>query len=228
MTYNIKSGDTLSKIGKRYGVSVSALASLNKIKDPDKIKAGQTILIPTAEPDIKTLVQKAVEDVENLPSVQELLRIIEGGEGVRENDFMRAVRANIARVNRYETGGDGSGGGCDCIGLIIGAVRLMGETWTGIHGSNYAARNHTAGLAALTDAAALDVGNLVYKAKEPDELNYKLPSRYANDHDQRDYYHVGIVTAVNPLEITHCTAVKGGIKRDAALGGWNYFGELIL
>ena len=42
----VKSGDTLSKIAKASGVTVSALASANKIKDVNKIFAGQTISIP--------------------------------------------------------------------------------------------------------------------------------------------------------------------------------------
>lgn len=45
-SYTIKKGDTLSKIAKQYGTTVSALASANSIKDPDKIRAGATINIP--------------------------------------------------------------------------------------------------------------------------------------------------------------------------------------
>ena len=43
----------------------------------------------------------------------------------------------IKRLNpAYKQPGDGSNGVCDCIGLIIGALRRMGLKWTGIHGSN--------------------------------------------------------------------------------------------
>ncbi|MBC7930783.1 MAG: LysM peptidoglycan-binding domain-containing protein [Rubrivivax sp.] len=47
-TYTIKSGDTLSKIGKQFGVSWQDIHEANKdeIKDPDKIFPGQTIRIP--------------------------------------------------------------------------------------------------------------------------------------------------------------------------------------
>jgi nucleoid-associated protein YgaU len=47
-TYTIKSGDTLSKIGKQFGVSWQDIHAANKdeIKDPDKIFPGQTIRIP--------------------------------------------------------------------------------------------------------------------------------------------------------------------------------------
>lgn len=40
-----------------------------------------------------------------------------------------------------------------------------------------------------------------------------------------DYYHVGVVTRLSPFEITHCTSVDGGIKRDTKLGKWGYAGE---
>ena len=42
--------------------------------------------------------------------------------------------------------GDGSNGYCDCIGLIIGAIRRCGLKWTGIHGSNWAARKEAVNL----------------------------------------------------------------------------------
>lgn len=69
---------------------------------------------------------------------------------------------------------------------------------------------------------------LVYKAREPGENGYDLPSKYAKHADQRDYYHVGWVESVDPLIITHCTSVEGGIKRDSTLGKWEYAGECSL
>jgi len=50
--YVIKSGDTLSKIAKRFDVTLDALLAANKdtIDDPDKIKVGDEIIIPVPEP----------------------------------------------------------------------------------------------------------------------------------------------------------------------------------
>lgn len=124
----------------------------------------------------------------------------------------------------YQLGSDGSGGTCDCIGLIIGALRRAGEKWDGIHGSNYAARNEMQYLLPVTDAEELIVGDIVYKAKTSAMEGYALPSRYAKDPDRLDYYHVGVVTGVNPLVITHCTGP--GIVRDTKLGKWSYRGWL--
>ena len=47
--YVVTAGDTLSRISSSYGCSLSALTSLNlSITDPDLIKVGQTLQVPTA------------------------------------------------------------------------------------------------------------------------------------------------------------------------------------
>lgn len=45
-TYTIRPGDTLSGIAARFGTTVSAIAALNGISDPNRIYAGTTIRIP--------------------------------------------------------------------------------------------------------------------------------------------------------------------------------------
>lgn len=49
-TYTVQSGDSLSKIGSRYGVSWQKIyeANRDKLDDPDKIYAGQELTIPQA------------------------------------------------------------------------------------------------------------------------------------------------------------------------------------
>ena len=44
--YKIKSGDTLSQIARNYGVSLKALKETNKIKDANKIRSGQNLVVP--------------------------------------------------------------------------------------------------------------------------------------------------------------------------------------
>lgn len=138
--------------------------------------------------------------------------------------FIAQVEAIAQASPVYRPGGDGSDGTCDCIGLVIGAIRRAGGSWTGTHGSNYAARYEMRELLPVTDAGELCLGDVVYKARTPGQAGYALPERYKNDPDQRDYYHVGVVTATNPLEITHCTGP--GIVRDTKLGKWTYRGRL--
>lgn len=143
---------------------------------------------------------------------------------MNRNDFIQGVVTNAARVREYKPGMDGRDGQCDCIGLIIGAIRLMGGVWTGTHGSNYAARMEMSTLQKIPSASVLQAGDLVYKAHTPGESGYNLPAAYCHHPDQTDYYHVGVVENVNPLVILHCTNVPGGIKRDSTLGNWAYFG----
>jgi len=132
----------------------------------------------------------------------------------------------MSRIYQYRNGGDGSDGTCDCIGYIIGAVKLAGETWNGNHGTNYTVRNKMKTFETLRSPSDLKEGELVFKAREPGESGYALPDTYKNSPDQRDYYHVGVVRCVKPLVIEHCTTVEGGIKLDNELGKWKYHGEL--
>lgn len=133
----------------------------------------------------------------------------------------------------YVLGKDGSGGECDCIGLVIGSIRRAGGVWKNTHGSNYAARFEMNSLERLISPDQLKIGDLVYKAKEPNQLGYLLPKKYqagGNSYtgDVKDYYHVGIIKSIMPLEIVHCTKTsqKSGIHYDKTIKGWMYFGEL--
>lgn len=47
-TYTVQSGDSLSKIGSKYGVSWQKIfeANRDKLNDPDKIQPGQELTIP--------------------------------------------------------------------------------------------------------------------------------------------------------------------------------------
>ena len=46
MIYTVKSGDTLSAIASRYGSNINNIATLQPIKNKDKISVGQTLYIP--------------------------------------------------------------------------------------------------------------------------------------------------------------------------------------
>lgn len=140
--------------------------------------------------------------------------------------FLQKIEENAARIRTYRLGGDGTGGECDCIGLIIGALRMAQTPWPWTHGSNYTARNRIIGLHAVEGARDVAAGDIVFKAHEPGEDGWALPDTYRGHEDQRDYYHVGVVTGIAPLEITHCTSVPGGIRRDGAMGGWRFAGKL--
>ena len=150
--------------------------------------------------------------------------------------------AKIKSLNpAYKQPGDGSNGLCDCIGLIIGAIRRMGLKWKGIHGSNYAARYETVDLKYISKESDLELGDVVYKAADEHGIvkkacnkgtkkhTWKLPDRYMKgksyyNGDLKDYYHVGTVTKVNPLNITHMTSPRMQVDKNLN-GGWNYHGK---
>lgn len=141
-------------------------------------------------------------------------------------DFLNKV-LEIERENPdYSLGHYGDNGLCDCIGLVIGAVKRCGGVWKGTHGTNYAVRNAMNNFRPFNQMD-LKLGDLVYKSRDKNDPSWSLPSKYYQDNrqaDMNDYYHVGIVLSVNPLTIIHCTNPK--IKRDAKQGQWKWVGEL--
>ena len=143
---------------------------------------------------------------------------------VTVNDLANGILENAERIKSYHTGGDGRDGTCDCIGLILGSMRLIGMTYKGMHGSNYFARYWTVDLHHVTKASQLQAGQVVYKAKKPGDSGYDLPARYDDSPDRLDYYHIGYVLSVSPLKIAHCSA--GGMHYDTKLGKWAYAGYI--
>ena len=143
--------------------------------------------------------------------------------------FLDKVHEIVDSNPAYKQPGDGSGGVCDCIGLVIGAIRRMGLKWTGIHGSNWAARKEFKELKKVNSYKELELGDVVLKAYEQGDKGWNLPKRYQKDgayynEDLKDYYHAGVVTSVNPLRITHMTSPHA--KVDTSLGKWKYHGQL--
>lgn len=49
-TYTVKKGDTLFSIAEKYGTTVAALVSLNKLKDADSLSVGQKLKLPASKP----------------------------------------------------------------------------------------------------------------------------------------------------------------------------------
>ena len=120
--------------------------------------------------------------------------------------------------------GDGSDGYCDCIGYLIGSLRRIGLKWTGIHGSNWAARKEAVNLHPVSNINDLEVGDMVLKGRNPGTKGYALPARYKKGGqyytgDLVDYYHAGLVYQKNPLQIRH---MSSRMTIDTKIGKWNY------
>ncbi len=50
--YVVRSGDTLERIARRYGLTAAALQAVNQLPNPDQLVVGQAILIPTGAPEV--------------------------------------------------------------------------------------------------------------------------------------------------------------------------------
>ena len=142
--------------------------------------------------------------------------------------FLTMVQKIKSLNPTYRQPGDGSDGTCDCIGLIIGAIRRMGLKWVGIHGSNWAARKEFVELKRVNSESDYELGDTVLKAYEYGDKGWNLPARYRKggkyyNGDLRDYYHAGVVTSVNPLNITH---MSSKMTVDKKMGRWLYHGKL--
>lgn len=144
--------------------------------------------------------------------------------------FMDGCAKNAARIKGYKLGCNGSNGLSDCIGFPIGALELVGQKWNGTHGSNYAARYRTKNLHKISKMSDLKLGQLVYKAYAPGASKYDADAvaKYKSSSDKNDYYHVGVVTSVNPLTISHCSG--GGMHYDKSFNNtkWAYAGDCSL
>jgi len=132
----------------------------------------------------------------------------------------------------YKSGGDGSGGVCDCIGMGRGALERAGAK--GVHnmrGTNNFVRNVDSNLQSLTSANQLQVGDFVLKTRDKDDASMPLPdkyrvggSEYSPKWGETNFTHFGTVTSINPLVITHMTSPSA--KKDKSIKGWSWFGQL--
>ena len=146
--------------------------------------------------------------------------------------FIDGVYSIYEEKPAYRKGGDGSDGTCDCIGMPRGALKREGVTDVkNMGGTNMAARKAIENLREISSVSALQPGDVVLKVRDKDDPNYPLPDRYRKghaDYDQRwgetNFTHIGTVTGVNPLEITHMTSPTA--KKDTKLGNWKFVGQL--
>lgn len=143
--------------------------------------------------------------------------------------YVDGVNSIYVEQPNYELGHDGSDGSCDCIGMVKGAIRRAGGDASGLSGTNYAVRHTIRDMRKITSVNDLSVGAVVLKGRQPGESGYSLPEKYqegGNDFngDLTDYYHIGTVTQIDPLNIIHMTTPTA--KIDTKIGKWAYVGWL--
>lgn len=119
----------------------------------------------------------------------------------------------------YVSPGSNNSKGIDCSGLFVKMFRDQGSRIA--HGSNSIFREHCSETGELRSVSQLQPGMAVFKIKswtDADKNNrwYGRPPG--------NLYHIGFVTSVNPLTITHATTPVA--KQDTKLGEWAYWGKL--
>ena len=73
--YTVRSGDTLSRIAKQFGVTIEALVAWNHIKNPNLIYVGQVLEIPGAVPGQLPFPKKGLAMATNYPQDLIALRV---------------------------------------------------------------------------------------------------------------------------------------------------------
>ena len=119
----------------------------------------------------------------------------------------------------YESPGTNDKNGIDCSGMFVKMYRDQGAKI--YHGSNTIFREYCSETGKITSAKDLQVGMAVFKCKpwtDADKGNKWYGTEPGN------LSHIGFVTSVNPLEITHCTCPVA--KTDSTIGKWAYWGKL--
>ena len=151
---------------------------------------------------------------------------------IQREKYVEGVKSIYVEKPGYELGHDGSDGKCDCIGMVRGGLDRAGaKDVKNLSGTNRAARKAINNLQQIAGSAELMVGDVVLKTRDKDDKSMPLPDRYREggaDYDARlgetNFTHIGTVTRVYPLEITHMTSPTA--KVDTKLGNWSWFGEL--
>lgn len=119
----------------------------------------------------------------------------------------------------YESPGTNDKNGIDCSGMFVKMYRDQGAKI--YHGSNTIFREYCSETGEIHSAKDLQVGMAVFKCKpwtDADKGNRWYGTSPGN------LSHIGFVTSVNPLEITHCTSPVA--KTDSTIGKWAFWGKL--
>lgn len=129
MTYKVKAGDNLSKVAKRYGISLAQLLKANpQIKNADKIQVGQLINLPDTSTDttqplpanVVPAIQPAPQTTTDTPAVPAA-----GALGTALAEELGTLSA------KYETGGRGPGtvstGAGDRGGVSYGSYQMASK-----------------------------------------------------------------------------------------------------
>jgi cell wall-associated NlpC family hydrolase len=118
-TYTVRPGDTLWSIAVRFGTSVSELAAINDISNPNVIYAGQVLRLRgapvTTSPPVSTSAPTSTHKTHSPPSAPP-----------QSSSAAVAVRVALAQVGKPYVWGGGGPNSFDCSGLVMYAWARAG------------------------------------------------------------------------------------------------------
>ena len=119
----------------------------------------------------------------------------------------------------YVSPGTNDISGIDCSGAWVRCYKKHG--FTILHGSNSIYRKECSSTGKINSSSNLKVGMMVFKNR----FDNKEPDKYKND-GLGNFYHIGCVTNINPLVITHATSpnAKQDTKFNSNMNGWSHWG----
>lgn len=115
----------------------------------------------------------------------------------------------------YATPGSNDAQGIDCSGAFVYAYAQFGERI--YHGSNRIIREYCHDVRTITDISQLRVGMAIFKSRSDlsrMKAEYKPGGRYYDPELLYDYYHMGLVASLSPLEIINATPPRARIDND--------------
>jgi hypothetical protein len=119
----------------------------------------------------------------------------------------------------YVSPGTNDINGIDCSGAWVRCYKKHG--FTILHGSNSIYRKECSSTGKINSSSDLKVGMMVFKNR----FDNKEPDKYKND-GLGNFYHIGCVTNISPLVITHATSpnAKQDTKFNSNMNGWSHWG----
>lgn len=125
----------------------------------------------------------------------------------------------------YVSPGSSNARGIDCSGAFVYAYRQFGQRI--YHGSNRIIRRYCHDVFTIRSGSQLRVGMAIFKSRSDVsrmKAEYKPGGRYYDPALPNDYYHIGLVASVSPLQIINAT--PPAVRIDTDLSRWQCAGWL--
>lgn len=125
----------------------------------------------------------------------------------------------------YVSPGSNNQNGIDCSGAFVYAYRKYNLSI--YHGSNRMIRVYCHDVQKIGSLSQLTAGMAIFKSRtnlSQLSADYKPGGKYYNPSLPNDYYHVGLVASVNPLQIINATTPQARV--DTVLSKWSDVGYL--